>query len=123
MSADLFNALAHPREAVACFQLLHTFAVIAGADFYSICRLEGLNPQVLGPGMPYRVCNNLLDAPENRLRANGIVNPQVFWYVQMNPRLWNAFGQRADRSSEIEAVIAPQTIYDITNVLQEEFGH
>src|SRR5713101_4548133 len=98
MSADLFNALAHPREAVAGFQLLDAYAVISSADFHSICRLVRLNPQVLGFGMSNCICNNFLDAAENRLRANRIVNPQILWHVQMNPGLWNVFGQRADGS-------------------------
>jgi len=35
----------------------------------------------------------------------------------MNPRLWNVFGQCADRSTEIEAVIASQSVYDLAHIL------
>src|SRR5262249_8770578 len=33
------------------------------------------------------------------------------------------FGKCADSSSEVEAVLAPQTAYDLAYILQEEFSH
>jgi hypothetical protein len=40
MSAHLFNALAHSGEAVASSQLPDPSAVVYGADFHYICRLD-----------------------------------------------------------------------------------
>jgi hypothetical protein len=84
MATDLFNAFAHTSESVAGSQLLDTSTVISRTDLHSFCRLDRFNPQVFSPGMPYRIRNDLLDAAKNGLRANGIINPQILWHIQMN---------------------------------------
>src|SRR5215472_14399574 len=87
VSPDLLNALAHPSETIARSQLLNASTVVSGTDFHSLCRLDRLDPQVLGPGMPHRICNDLPYATKNRLRANAIIDPQVLWHNQMNMQL------------------------------------
>jgi len=122
MSSGLFNAFAYATESIAGSQLLDASAVVSRTDFHSFCRLDRLDPEVLSPGMPYCIRNDLLDAAKNGLRTHGIVNAQILRHIEMNLGLRNVFSQCADRSPEIEAVITPETVYDLTDVLQEKLG-
>src|SRR4051812_17463379 len=75
-----------------------------------------VDPQVPGGGVPNRVRDDLLNAAQNSMRANRIINRQIFGDHKMHVRRWNACNKRSQCLRKSNRIFSPQYADDAAEV-------
>src|SRR5713226_6114936 len=102
---------------------LRAAAVVSRANGDTVAGTRKFDPEIVRPRMANRIGDDLLDAPQHRVRPRWIIDRQIYRNHQVNLRRSDACDECSQSLSESNGIFAAQRTHNASRIGQQEFRY